>query len=147
MISCWKMLTFSLQVQLCLFSTSYALPKSDSTVQKECQDFRTMPWSYNSFTEMKGLEGKQNCITNVVWTTATNNQSGSTSYYLKQRSFFVGTAHNSIKKPINSEGFPLYVKHINKTKERWSKLVWIDFLSCFEIYWWKAFPQTKGALH
>lgn len=66
MISCWKMLTFSLQIQLCLVFTSYALPKSDSTVQKERQDFRTMSWSYNSFTKMKDLEGKQNCIINVV---------------------------------------------------------------------------------
>lgn len=34
---------------------------------------------------MKDLEGKQNCIINAIWTTAMNNQSGRTSYYLKQQ--------------------------------------------------------------
>lgn len=55
------MIILLIQNQLCLFFTPCALPRSNSTVQKECQDFRIVTWSYNSFTKLKDLKGKQNC--------------------------------------------------------------------------------------
>lgn len=55
------MITFLLQNQLCLFFAPCALPRSDSNVQTEHQDFRIVSWSCNSFTKLKDLEDKQNC--------------------------------------------------------------------------------------
>ena len=91
------------------FRFSYAssllpMPYQKATVlfRRKCQDCRTMSWSYNSFTKMKDLEGKQNCIINVVWTTAMNNQSDRTPYYLKQQ--YILLVHFTIAlKSINSE--------------------------------------------
>lgn len=51
---------------------------------------------------MKDLEGKQNCIINVVWTTAMNNQSDSTRYYLKQQ-YILLVQFTIALKSINSE--------------------------------------------
>lgn len=84
-ISCWKMLTYSLWIQLCLFSISCALPKSDSTIQKEHQIFRTVSWSYSSFTKIKSPEGKKKIVRNVALTAARNKEAGRTPYYLKQQ--------------------------------------------------------------
>lgn len=87
----------------------------------------------------KAPRAKKKIITNVALTAARNNEFGRTPYYLKQQHILLVQFTREHK-----QGKTFHFMWNIQIRRKNFKLVWIDLLSWFEIYWWKALSKTKG---